>query len=37
MGIKKVETKTKFVDELIIGAGLTGLLYGITLLEGKKM
>jgi|TARA_B110000037_G_scaffold8373_1_gene9022 phytoene dehydrogenase-like protein len=36
MGIKKVETKTKFVDELIIGAGLTGLLYGITLLEGKK-
>jgi len=33
---KKKSIKTKSVDELIIGAGLTGLLYGITLLEGKK-
>ena len=33
---KEVVVKTKEVDELIIGAGLTGLIYGITLLEKKK-
>ncbi len=36
MSHKKVVVKTKEVDELIIGAGLTGLIYGITLLEEKK-
>ena len=36
MDTKKVDIKIKSVDELIIGAGLTGLLYGITLLEEKK-
>lgn len=36
MNNKEVVVKTKEVDELIIGAGLTGLIYGITLLEKKK-
>ncbi|WP_109851309.1 NAD(P)/FAD-dependent oxidoreductase [Aquimarina sp. AU58] len=33
---KELVVKTKEVNELIIGAGLTGLIYGITLLEKKK-
>lgn len=33
---KEIVVKTKEVDELIIGAGLTGLIYGITLLQENK-